>query len=75
MTFIRARNSGMLDQIPGLVYPRINADGVAEELIDTGIQQLVGDLDELPQPVLGYRLLEPPSRRPTRNMSQSATPP
>lgn len=65
MTFIRARNSGMLDQIPGLVYARTNADGVAEELIDTGIQQLVGDLDELPQPVLGYSLLEPPSSKPT----------
>jgi radical SAM superfamily enzyme YgiQ (UPF0313 family) len=61
--FVRARDAGMLDGIPGLVYPRGAADGVAEELVDTGIQRLVGNLDELPHPVLGYGLLEPPSRR------------
>jgi len=60
--FVRARNAGMLDEIPGLVYPRTNGDGVAEELVDTGIQRLVGDLDELPHPVLGFGLLEPPSK-------------
>jgi hypothetical protein len=38
---------------------------VAEELVDTGIQRLLGDLDELPHPVLGYQLLEPPSSKPT----------
>ena len=64
-TFIRARNSGVLDSIPGLVYPRVDADGVVQELVDTGVQRLVGDLDELPHPVLGYRLLEPPSRAAT----------
>ncbi len=64
-TFIRARNSGMLDEIPGLVYARGDREDVAEELVDTGIQRLLGDLDELPHPVFGYRLLEPPSRKPT----------
>ena len=64
-TFMRARNSGMLDDIPGLVYPRTDREGVAEELVDTGIQRLLGDLDELPHSVLGYQLLEPPSRRAT----------
>lgn len=64
-TFIRARNSGLLDDIPGLVYPGSTADGVAEELVDTGVQRLVGDLDELPDSVLGYQLLEPPSRQAT----------
>ncbi|NLX13737.1 MAG: radical SAM protein [Phycisphaerales bacterium] len=64
-TFIRARNSGMLDEIPGLVYARGEREGVAEELVDTGIQRLLGDLDELPHPVPGYSLLEPPSRLPT----------
>ena len=59
--FIRARDCGSLDAIPGLVYARGDRDGVAEELVDTGIQRLVGDLDELPDPVLGYRLLEAPS--------------
>src|SRR6266550_7137709 len=62
LVFFRARDAGALDGIPGLVYARGERDGVAEELIDTGIQRLVGDLDELPDPVLGYRLLEPPSR-------------
>src|SRR4051812_16866302 len=60
--FLRAKDGGALDGIPGLVYPRGARDGVAEELVDTGVQRLVGDLDELPDPVLGYRLLEPPSR-------------
>ncbi len=64
-TFMRVRNSGILDEIPGLVYPRTNREGVAEELIDTGIQRLLGDLDELPHPVLGYQLLEPPSAKAT----------
>jgi hypothetical protein len=60
--FLRARQSGALDGIPGLVYSRTDARGLAEELVDTGIQRLLGDLDELPHAVLGYRLLEPPSR-------------
>jgi len=73
MTFIRARDSGLLDEIPGLVYARsAGGDGVAEELIDTGIQRLLGDLDELPHPVLGYRLLEPPGR--TATLSSRAIP-
>lgn len=64
-TFLRARDEGMLEGIPGLVYARGRDGDVAEELIDTGRQRLLGDLDELPHPVLGYALLEPPSRKPT----------
>ncbi|MHC4698842.1 MAG: B12-binding domain-containing radical SAM protein [Planctomycetota bacterium] len=64
-TFMRARNSGILDDIPGLVYARTEGAGATEELIDTGVQRLLGDLDELPHPVLGYGLLEPPSTRTT----------
>src|SRR5204863_8696377 len=60
--FFRARDSGALEDIPGLVYGRGGTDGAPEELIDTGVQRLVGDLDELPDPVLGYRMLEPPAR-------------
>lgn len=71
--FLRARDSGALDEVPGLVYPRGEADGVAEELVDTGIQRLVADLDELPDPVPGFSLLEPPSRRET--LSPRAIPP
>ncbi|HOW70018.1 MAG TPA: radical SAM protein [Phycisphaerae bacterium] len=61
--FMRARDGGMLDEIPGLVYARTDLEGVPEELVDTGVQRLVGDLDELPHPVLGYSVLEPPSRK------------
>lgn len=61
--FLRARDSGALDGIPGLIYSQSERDGgPIEELVDTGIQQLLGDLDELPHSVLGYQLLEPPSR-------------
>jgi radical SAM superfamily enzyme YgiQ (UPF0313 family) len=63
--FLRARDAGLLEDIPGLVYARTGPTGAAEELIDTGVQRLVGDLDELPHPALGFRLLEPPSRRST----------
>src|SRR3954453_3601627 len=59
--FVRARDSGALDEIPGLVYSLGQRDGVAEELVHTGTQRLLGDLDELPHPMLGSRLLEPPS--------------
>ena len=60
--FRRARDDGLLDVMPGLVYAHGNRDGVAEELVDTGIQRMVGDLDELPDPVFGYGLVEPPSK-------------
>ncbi len=49
-----------LDDIPGLVYARGDRDRPVQELVDTGVQRLVGDLDELPDPVLGYRVLEAP---------------
>ncbi len=59
--FERARADGALDEVPGLVYAESDARGVPLALIDTGLQRLVGDLDELPHPVLGYQILEPPS--------------
>ncbi|MAE60321.1 MAG: radical SAM protein [Planctomycetaceae bacterium] len=61
--FYRARDQGALDAIPGLVYPIVDRSGRPIELVNTGVQRLLGDLDELPSPVLGYRLLEPPGRR------------
>lgn len=70
--FIQVRDAGDLDAIPGLVYARTNSVGVAEELVDTGVQRLLGDLDELPHPVLGYQLLEPPSSRATLGASALA---
>ena len=60
--FQRARDDGALDDIPGLVYARSGPrGGPIEELVDTGVQRLLGDLDELPDPVHGYKLLEAPS--------------
>ncbi len=66
-TFLRARDSGLLDGIPGLVYAQTDRRGAAEQLIDTGVQRLVGDLDELPHPGVGFGLLEPPSKKTTLN--------
>ena len=63
--FYRARDAGALDDIAGLVYFRGKMDRPAEELVNTGVQRLVSDLDELPDPVYGYRLLEAPSRKAT----------
>ena len=64
--FLRARQCGALDDVPGLVYSRAaTPEGPIEELVDTGIQRLVEDLDELPHPVLGYQLLEPPGNQAT----------
>jgi len=60
--FLRVRDRGLLDGIPGLCYARTDEHGVALEIIDTGMQRLLGDLDELPSATIGYRLLEPPSR-------------
>jgi radical SAM superfamily enzyme YgiQ (UPF0313 family) len=61
-TFERAKRCGALDEIPGLVYPVADSpEAPIEELVDTGIQRLVGDLDEHASPVIGYSLLEPPS--------------
>lgn len=61
-TFLRVRNRGVLDTVPGLMYARTDAAGCVEKLIDTGPQRLVGDLDELPDEAHGFRLLERPAR-------------
>ncbi|MHC4986081.1 MAG: B12-binding domain-containing radical SAM protein, partial [Planctomycetota bacterium] len=60
--YLRARDQGVLDDIPGLVYANGPADGPPEELVDTGIQQLCGDLNEMAGVVTPYRLLNPPGR-------------
>src|SRR5262249_36118914 len=69
-TFHRLRRSGLLDDIPGLVFrPASDEDKETrrreEHLINTGIQRMVQDLDELPHPLVGLALLEPPHRRHT----------
>src|SRR5262249_56963141 len=61
-TFHRLRRSGLLDDIPGLVFREGDEKAPLGRLIDTGIQRLVQDLDELPHPLTSLRLLEPPPR-------------
>lgn len=63
--FERARQSGLLDDIPGLVYRPDSLGGPPDYLINTGVQRLVQDLDELPLPFDAMRLFEPPHNRTT----------
>jgi radical SAM superfamily enzyme YgiQ (UPF0313 family) len=70
--FHRLRRSGLLDDIPGLVFREGDEKGPLGRLINTGIQRLVQDLDELPRPVISLGLLEPPHRR--RNLSRQPIP-
>jgi radical SAM superfamily enzyme YgiQ (UPF0313 family) len=64
-TFHRLRRSGLLDDIPGLVFREGDERDPHGRLINTGTQRLVQNLDELPHPLLGLQLLEPPHRRRT----------
>src|SRR5262245_16836023 len=64
-TFHRLRRSGLLDDIPGLVFREGDEKARGGRLINTGIQRLVQDLDELPHPIVGMGLLEPKHKRQT----------
>jgi radical SAM superfamily enzyme YgiQ (UPF0313 family) len=61
--FHRLRHSGLLDDIPGLVFREGDEEAWSGRLIDTGVQRLVQDLDELPMPVTAMGLIEPPHHR------------
>ncbi len=63
--FERARAAGLLDDIPGLVFRPDPPEGPPPYLVNTGIQRLVQDLDELPLPLDAMGLFEPPHRRST----------
>ena len=58
--FERVRQAGLLDDIPGLVFRPDPAEGPPEYLINTGVQRLVQDLDEMPLPLDALALFEPP---------------
>ncbi len=60
--FERVRGDRSLNEIPGLVYMHPDAAPTEPLAINTGVQRLLRDLDELPMPDAGYRLLEPPHR-------------
>jgi radical SAM superfamily enzyme YgiQ (UPF0313 family) len=71
-TFHRLRRSGLLDDIPGLVFREGDEKAPLTRLINTGIQRMVQDLDELPHPVQSLDLIEPPHRR--HGLSRQALP-
>jgi radical SAM superfamily enzyme YgiQ (UPF0313 family) len=71
-TFHRLRLSGLLDDIPGLVFREGDARDPDGRLINTGIQRMVQDLDELPHPIDALGLIEPPHQR--RGLSRHAVP-
>ena len=62
-TFHRLRRSGLLDDIQGLVFVEGDERAPLSKLVNTGIQRMVQDLDELPHPIIGLGLIEPPSRK------------
>jgi len=70
--FHRLRRSGLLDDIPGLVFREGDEKGPVGRLINTGIQRLVQNLDELPHPIASLGLIEPPHRR--RTLSSQPVP-
>jgi radical SAM superfamily enzyme YgiQ (UPF0313 family) len=61
-TFHRLRRSGLLDDIPGLVFREGDDREPLGRLINTGVQRMVQDLDELPSPMTSLGLIEPPHR-------------
>jgi radical SAM superfamily enzyme YgiQ (UPF0313 family) len=81
-TFHRLRRSGLLDDIPGLVFlghewsedqPLGGAREMGQEkLINTGIQRMVQNLDELPHPMVSLGLIEPKHNR--RGLSSKPIP-
>lgn len=70
--FLRSRDEGLFDEVAGLVYSTGPQEMVPERLVNTGVQRLLGDLDELAHPALGYALLEPPGR--TKGLADAPLP-
>lgn len=64
----QARQSGALNDVPGLVYLAPDESARTPVAVNTGIQRLLRDLDELPMPDAGYRMIEPPHRGRTLSM-------
>ncbi len=71
--FEMVRQNGELQRVAGLVYSAPNAPADRPCALNTGVQQLLQDLDEVPMPDAGYRMLEPPHRRET--LSAKPVPP
>jgi radical SAM superfamily enzyme YgiQ (UPF0313 family) len=60
--FERATRTDILSQVPGLVYLAPEEPDDKPVAINTGVQRLLRNLDEMPMPDAGYRMLEPPHR-------------
>lgn len=71
--FEKARIENRLARIPGLVYLSPDRFARGQVAVNTGVQRLLRDLDELPMPDAGYRMLEPPHRR--RSLDKRPCPP
>ena len=71
--FERARRTDALANVPGLVYLSSDASVHKPVAVNTGVQRLLRNLDELPMPDAGYRMIEPPHRR--RTLSAHPCPP
>lgn len=63
--FERVRASGLLEDIPGLVFRPDAPRGRPPYLVNTGVQRLVQNLDELPLPFDALGLFEPRHKRRT----------
>lgn len=63
--FRRVRRAGLLDSVPGLVYKAPEHEREKPYLINTGVQRLLQDMDELPMPLAGYTVIEAPHKRAT----------
>lgn len=61
--FERARQAGALENVLGLMYRSPETSRQFPSLVHTGIPRLLRDMDELPHPIVGFNLLEPPHRR------------
>ncbi|MBN1345484.1 MAG: radical SAM protein [Phycisphaerae bacterium] len=60
--FEAARRSGSLEEVLGLVYLSPDASPGRPVAVNTGVQRILRDLDEMPMPDAGYRMLERPHR-------------
>src|SRR5713226_7586715 len=56
-TFHRMRRSGLLDDIPGLVFREGDEKDPLSRVINTGVQRMLQNLDELPHPITSLGLL------------------
>jgi len=60
--FESARRSRALEDVLGLVYLSPDTPVDRPVAVNTGVQRILRDLDEMPLPDAGYRMLEPPHR-------------